>query len=74
MTWLVAIAPDHKIYQGYSSGDFDTGMYYAQNDGDFGMWNAWEDFDPNSKSNKEYLEAFRSRIKASPIKIEKMKG
>ena len=68
-----AMDPDHIIFQGYSNGDFDTGMYYAQNEGDFGMWNAWEDFDPDSDSNKAYSEEFKSRIKASPIKIEKKK-
>ena len=71
MTSIKAIDPDNKIYQGYSNGDFDTGMNYVQNEGDFGMWNAWEDFDPNSELNEEYFEELSSKLKSSPIKIKK---
>ena len=63
------IDPDKKVYQAYCMGDFDTGMYYAQNDGDFGMWNAWEDFDPTSELNKEYYDAFDIIMSDSPVEI-----
>lgn len=64
------IDPDKKVYQAYSMGDFDTGMYYAQNDGDFGMWNAWEDFDPTSELNEEYYDAFDIIMGDSPVEIK----
>jgi hypothetical protein len=66
---LKCIDPDKKVYQAYCMGDFDTGMYYAQNDGDFGMWNAWEDFDPTSELNEEYYDAFDIIMGDSSVEI-----
>jgi hypothetical protein len=70
-TTIKGIEPDLPVYQGYESGDFDTGMYYAQNDGDFGMWNPWEDFNPKSKLNNDYKSVLKDTLKISPIKIDK---
>jgi len=67
---LKCIDPDKKVYQAYNMGDFDTGMYYAQNEGDFGMWNPWEDFDPTSELNEEYYDAFDILMGDSPIEIK----
>jgi hypothetical protein len=64
------IDPDNRVYQAYCMGDFDTGMYYAQNDGDFGMWNAWEDFDPSSELNEEYHDTFDILMGDSPVEIK----
>lgn len=64
------IDPDKKVYQAYCMGDFDTGMYYAQNDGDFGMWNPWKDFDPSSELNEEYYDAFDIIMLDSPVEIQ----
>jgi hypothetical protein len=63
------IDPDKKVYQAYCMGDFDTGMYYAQNDGDFGTWNPLEDFDPTSELNEEYNDAFDIIMLDSPVEI-----
>jgi hypothetical protein len=67
---LKCIDPDKKVYQAYSWGDFDTGMYYAQNNGDFAMWNAWEDFDKTSELNEEYYDFLDSILLDSPVEIQ----
>ena len=68
-----AMDPDVPVYQSYYDGDFDTGMYYIQNDGDFGMWDAWDEFDPSSELNDDYKHYMELELESSPVKIEKKK-
>lgn len=68
--YLQCIDPDKKVYQAYSYGDFDTGMYYAQNNGDFAMWNAWEDFDETSELNEDYYDFLDTILLDSPVEIQ----
>ena len=59
---FIAIDIDNRIWQGYMSGDLDTGMYCEIDP---------EDFDPNSEENQCYYESIDATINSSPIKIEK---
>jgi hypothetical protein len=72
-TSIEAMDPDLPVIQSYSHGDFSSGMYAAQNDGDFGMWDPWDEFDPDSELNDEYKESIKFWTKSSPIKIQKKK-
>jgi hypothetical protein len=68
-----AMDPDLPVYQSYCDGDFDTGMFHIQNDGDFGMWDPWDEFDPDSELNEDYKEYMEMELESSPVKIEKKK-
>ena len=70
---IKAMDPDLPVYQSYYDGDFDTGMYYIQNDGDFGMWDPWDEFDPSSELNDDYKHYMELELESSPVKIEKKK-
>lgn len=72
-TSVEAMDPDLPVLQSYCDGDFSSGMYAAQNDGDFGMWDPWDEFDPDSELNDDYKEGVKFWIKSSPIKIQKNK-
>ena len=72
-TSIEAMDPDLPVLQSYCDGDFSSGMYASQNDGDFGMWDPWDEFDPDSELNDDYKEVVKSWIKDSPIKVQKKK-
>ena len=71
MTSIKAIDPDNKIYQGYSNGDFDTRMYYVQNEGDFGMWEVTPNGDVVWKyeSNANSWRAYGYDIESSALQF-----
>jgi hypothetical protein len=55
-----AIDIDNRIWQGYTYGDMDTGMYCEIDP---------ENFEPNSEENQCYYESIDATINSSPIKI-----
>ena len=55
-----AIDIDNRIWQGYTHGDMDTGMYCEI---------APENFEPDSEENQCYYESIDTTINSSPIKI-----
>jgi len=55
-----AIDIDNRIWQGYTYGDMDSGMYCEIDP---------ENFEPDSEENQSYYESIDTTINSSPIKI-----